>query len=274
MSEVIVSAEALAQELARVRVLDVRWQLNGPPGIDGYRAGHIPGAIYVDLDTELAAPPSPAGGRHPLPDPAALQRAARTWGLRQGESVVVYDDSGSMSAARAWWLLRWAGVEDVRILDGGLAAWTAGGFEVDQTQVHPPLGDVELDGGHLPTLDADGAAAWPQEGLLLDARAGERFRGEVEPVDPRAGHIPGAVSAPTAENLGDDGTFLPTDALTQRFAALGAPAGGRVAVYCGSGVTAAHQAAALTMAGYEPVLYPGSWSQWSSDPDRPVATGG
>ena len=136
-----------------------------------------------------------------------------------------------------------------------------------------PLGDVELSGGHLPTLDADGAAAWPQEGLLLDARAGERFRGEVEPVDPRAGHIPGAVSAPTAENLGDGGTFLPTDALTQRFAALGAPAGGRVAVYCGSGVTAAHQAAALTMAGYEPVLYPGSWSQWSSDPDRPVATG-
>lgn len=276
MPEVIVSATALADELAAdrpPRLLDVRWQLGGPPGVDGYRAGHLPGAVYVDLDTELAAPPTPAGGRHPLPDPAALQRAARTWGLRQGERVVVYDDSGSMSAARAWWLLRWAGVEDVRILDGGLAAWTTAGGDLDQTEVHPTLGDVELTGGQLPTLDADGAAAWPADGLLLDARAAERFRGEVEPVDPRAGHIPGAVSAPTAENVDGTGAFLPADDLTRRFAALGAPGDGRVAVYCGSGVTAAHQAAALTMAGYTPVLYPGSWSQWSSDPERPVATG-
>lgn len=276
MSDVIVSAADLRAELdsgSAPRLLDVRWQLGGPPGVDGYRAGHLPGAIYVDLDTELAAPPSPAGGRHPLPDPAALQKAARTWGLRQGESVVVYDDSGSMSAARAWWLLRWAGVERVRILDGGLTGWVAAGGELDQHQVHPPLGDVELDGGHLPTVDADQAAEWAMDGLLLDARAGERFRGEVEPIDPRAGHIPGAVSAPTAENNDPTGSFLPTDDLTRRFAALGAPAGGQVAVYCGSGVTAAHQAAALTLAGYTPVLYPGSWSQWSSDPDRPVATG-
>ncbi|GIG27046.1 sulfurtransferase [Cellulomonas denverensis] len=276
MPEVIVSAAALAEELASPRpprLLDVRWQLGGPPGIDGYRAGHLPGAVYVDLETELASHATPAEGRHPLPDPEVLQRAARRWGLRQDDQVVVYDDYDSMSAARAWWTLRWAGFDRVRILDGGLAGWVAAGGELDQAEVHPPLGDVVLSSGHLPALDADGAAEWAEQGLLLDARAPERFRGEVEPWDPRAGHIPGAVNAPTGQNLGADGTFLPPDALTARFAALGAPAGGQVAVYCGSGVSAAHQAAALTMAGYTPVLYPGSWSQWSSDPERPVATG-
>ncbi len=255
------------------RLLDVRWQLGGPPGLDAYRAGHLPGAVYVDLDGELAAAPSAAAGRHPLPDPADLQAAARRWGLRAGEPVVVYDDSGAMSAARAWWLLRWAGVADVRILDGGLAAWTAAGGAVETGDVVADPGDVELSGGHLPTVDADGAAAWAAEGVLLDARAAERYRGEVEPVDPRAGHIPGAVSAPTAENLDADGRFLAPDALTARFAALGVPEGGQVAVYCGSGVTAAHQAAAIELAGRTPVLYPGSWSQWSNDPGRPVATG-
>ncbi|MEN1975686.1 sulfurtransferase [Cellulomonas sp. P4] len=275
MPDVIVSAADLARELGGPRpphLLDVRWTLGGPPGIVAFREGHLPGASYVDLDTELAAAPSAAAGRHPLPDVADLQAAARRWGLRAGEPVVVYDDSGAMSAARAWWLLRWAGVADVRILDGGLAAWTAAGGAVETGERDVEPGDVELSAGHLPTLDADGAAQWADEGVLLDARAAERYRGEVEPVDPRAGHIPGAVSAPTSENLGTDGRFLPADDLTARFAALGVPAGD-VAVYCGSGVTAAHQAAALVMAGRTPVLYPGSWSQWSADPERPVATG-
>lgn len=275
MPDVIVSAADLARELdgpRPPRLLDVRWTLGGPPGIEAFRAGHLPGASYVDLDTELAAAPSAAAGRHPLPDVADLQAAARRWGLRASEPVVVYDDSGAMSAARAWWLLRWAGVEDVRILDGGLAAWAAAGGAVETGERDVAPGDVELSAGHLPTLDADGAAQWADEGVLLDARAAERYRGEVEPVDPRAGHIPGAVSAPTSENLGADGRFLPADDLTARFAAIGVPEGD-VAVYCGSGVTAAHQAAALVMAGRTPVLYPGSWSQWSADPGRPVATG-
>jgi len=276
MPDVLVTAADLARALAGPtppRLLDVRWSLGGPPGVDAYRAGHLPGAVYVDLDTELAAPPSAAAGRHPLPDVADLLAAARRWGLRDGEPVVVYDDSGATSAARAWWLLRWAGVADVRILDGGLPAWTASGGAVEPGDVTPPPGDVVLSGGHLPTVDADEAARWAGEGVLLDARAAERFRGEVEPVDPRAGHIPGAVSAPTADNLDAEGRFRPADDLAARFAALGVPEGGEVAVYCGSGVTAAHQAAALVLAGRTPVLYPGSWSQWSNDPGRPVATG-
>lgn len=276
MTDVIVSATDLARELSGPRpprLLDIRWSLAGPPGIEAYREAHLPGAVYVDLDADLAAPPSAAAGRHPLPDVVDLQAAARRWGLRVGEPVVVYDDSGALSAARAWWLLRWAGVESVRILDGGLDAWTTAGGALAAGDVEVEPGDVTLSAGHLPTVDADGAALWADEGVLLDARAAERYRGEVEPVDPRAGHIPGAVSAPTADNLDADGRFRSVDALTARFAALGAAEGGDVAVYCGSGVTAAHQAAALMMAGRTPVLYAGSWSQWSSDPDRPVATG-
>ena len=276
MPDVIVSPADLARALdgpRPPRLLDVRWALGGPPGIDAYRAGHLPGAVFVDLDADLAAAPTAADGRHPLPDVADLQAAARRWGLRAGEPVVVYDDSGAMSASRAWWLLLWAGVADVRILDGGLAAWTAAGGAVETGDVTPEPGDVELSGGHLPTVDADGAARWADEGVLLDARAAERYRGEVEPVDPRAGHIPGSVSAPTTDNLDADGRFRPVDDLTARFAALGAAEGGEVAVYCGSGVTAAHQAAALMLAGRTPVLYAGSWSQWSNDPERPVATG-
>jgi thiosulfate/3-mercaptopyruvate sulfurtransferase len=160
----------------------------------------------------------------------------------------------------------------VRLLDGGLAAWTAAGLPVETGDRAADPGDVVLTGGGMPTIDADDAAAWSQDGVLLDARAGERYRGEVEPIDSRAGHIPGAVSAPTTDNLTADGTFLPADDLTRRFAALGAAAGADVAVYCGSGVTAAHEAVALTIAGHTPVLYPGSWSQWSGDPERPVAT--
>ncbi|PFG40480.1 thiosulfate/3-mercaptopyruvate sulfurtransferase [Georgenia soli] len=280
--QVLVTAEELAQELASARppaVLDVRWSLARPDGRADFRAGHVPGAVFVDLETELAAPPSAAAGRHPLPDPADLQAAARRWGLRRGSRVVVYDDVGGTSAARAWWLLRWAGLEDVRILDGALAAWTRAGGALESGDVVPSAGDVVLPlaagtaGPGMPTTDADGAAAWPGHGLLLDARAPERYRGEVEPVDPRAGHVPGARSAPTTANLGEDGTFLPEGELRRRLAEVGADEGAAVAVYCGSGVTAAHAVAALASIGVDAALYPGSWSQWSADPARPAATG-
>jgi thiosulfate/3-mercaptopyruvate sulfurtransferase len=254
-------------------VLDVRWALGDPDGRAHFLAGHIPGAVYADLDTELAGPPTADGGRHPLPEPAALQEAARAWGLRAGQPVVVYDDNSGLAAGRAWWVLRWAGSPDVRILDGALAAWTGAGFELGSGDDRPDRGDVNLDGGHLPVLTADQAAAVARDGVLLDARAGERHRGETEPVDARAGHIPGARSAPTAGNLAADGSFASAEALRARYAALGAVPGAEVGVYCGSGVTAAHAIAALRIAGIDAALYPGSWSAWSADPQRPVATG-
>lgn len=269
-TDVLITAAELAALAERPVLLDVRYRLGDPDGRKRYADGHIPGAVYVDLDTELAAPPSPQHGRHPLPDLADLQRDARRWGIRQGAAVVVYDDWGGMAAARAWWLLRWAGVADVRLLDGGLGGWVAAGLSLQTESPRPEPGDVVFAAGNLPTLDADEAAALARTGVLLDARAAERYRGEVEPLDPKAGHIPGARSMPTTGNLDGDGYFLPADRLCARFAdANGAPVG----VYCGSGVTAAHEVLALAVTGIEAALYPGSWSQWSNDPDRPIATG-
>jgi thiosulfate/3-mercaptopyruvate sulfurtransferase len=265
--------DALASEDPPL-VLDVRWALGDPYGRDHYAEAHVPGAVYVDLDTELAAPPSQEGGRHPLPDLAQLQAAARGWGLRLGQQVVVYDDLGNTAAARAWWLLRYAGVTDVTLLDGALGAWRAAGLPLESgIPADPEPGDVVLSAGGLPLTDADGAAELARDGLLLDARAGERYRGEVEPVDPRAGHIPGAVSAPTGENLAADGTFLSPELLRKRFEDRGAADASRIGVYCGSGVTAAHQIAALALAGFDATLFAGSWSAWSADPTRPAATG-
>ncbi|WP_371479243.1 sulfurtransferase [Kitasatospora sp. NBC_00315] len=270
----LISVAELETALASTRppvLLDIRFQLGSTSRVGDYEAGHLPGAYFVDLDSELAAPPG-AGGRHPLPDPEVLGAALRRAGVDARRPVVVYDAGPAMSAARAWWLLRWAGHPDVRVLDGGLAAWQEAGLPLGTGLPPAAEGDFKPVPGHLPTLDADGAAAFARTGLLLDARAGERYRGELEPLDPRAGHIPGAVSAPTTENLGSDGRFLPAAALAARFAALGA--GEReVAVYCGSGVTAAHQILALEAAGLPAVLYPGSWSDWCGDPARPAATG-
>lgn len=269
----LVSAADLHAVLGRVRILDVRWRLDRPDGRPDHLAGHVPGAVYVELDAELSDHTRPATeGRHPLPTTAALQASARRWGLRSGDVVVAYDDLGGQSAARAWWLLRDAGV-DVRLLDGGLAAWRAEGFELETGEVTPRLGDIVLRRGLMPVLDLDGAAGFPDVGTLLDARAAERYRGEVEPVDPRAGHIPGAVSAPTAGNLDADGRFLAPEELRARFRELGVDAGAPVAAYCGSGVTAAHEVLALELAGFRAALVPGSWSAWSQHPDRPVATG-
>jgi len=272
---ILVTAEELAAALEGDNppvVLDVRWKLGGPPGHGEYLTGHIPGAVYVDLDDELASHGEPTDGRHPLPSAEALTDAARRWGIDSGDTVVAYDGEGNMAAARAWWLLRWAGLADVRLLDGALPAWIAAGKDLATDDVAPTRGTVELTTGSLPTLDLDTVATFPESGVLLDARAPERFRGEVEPIDPKAGHIPGATSAPTGSNLAADGRFLPAEELRDRFASLGVDASAPVAVYCGSGVTAAHEAAALTIAGFEPAVFPGSWSQWSNH-DLPVATG-
>jgi thiosulfate/3-mercaptopyruvate sulfurtransferase len=254
-------------------ILDVRWALGDPNGNEHYSGGHIPGAVYVDLETELAAPASAEAGRHPLPELPDLQDAARRWGVRDGQTVVVYDDNGGLGAARAWWLLRWAGIKKVRILNGALSAWEAAGLPLETGEVTPAAGDVTQTPDHLPVLSADEAAAFPESGTLLDARAGERYRGEQEPIDPRAGHIPGAVNVPTVGNLGADGRFLTAAELRQRFRELGVNAAEPVGAYCGSGVTAAHLIAALNVAGIEASLFPGSWSAWSSDPERPVAIG-
>ncbi|MDE8587944.1 sulfurtransferase [Arthrobacter sp. NQ4] len=257
----------------RTVLLDVRWVLGDPHGQDHYLAEHLPGAVFVDLATELADPAVPDRGRHPLPSRDRFQESARRWGLRNGDVVVAYDDSGNMAAARLWWMLRDAGVREVYLLDGGLGAWRAAGLPREAGPVHPVPGDVELGTGQMPVADAGAAATWPQSGLLLDARAGERYRGEIEPVDPRAGHIPGAVSAPTAANLDQAGRFLAPAELRRRFESLGVQDGRPVAVYCGSGVTAAHEVAALELAGFSAALYPGSFSEWSNRPDLPVATG-
>jgi thiosulfate/3-mercaptopyruvate sulfurtransferase len=255
-------------------LLDVRWALGDPHGRAHHRAGHVPGAVFVDLDAELSAPPSPAAGRHPLPSLQRLQSSARRWGISAGARVVAYDAGPGAAAARAWWLLRWAGLDQVTVLDGGLAAWTAAGGELETGDVVPAPGDVVLTGGGMPVLDIEQAAALPGSGgVLLDARAGERYRGEVEPVDPRAGHVPGAVSAPATDTLDADGTFRTAAVLTEQFDRLGVRPGTAVGVYCGSGVFAAHEVAALAVAGIDAALWPGSWSQWSNDPDRPVVTG-
>ncbi|MBC9730040.1 sulfurtransferase [Streptomyces sp. TRM68367] len=273
----IISATELASDLAGQRplvLLDVRWQLT-PPGaapFDGraaYEAGHIPGAVYVDLDRGLAGAPG-AAGRHPLPDLAEFGAAMRRAGVLAGTPVVVYDGGQCWAAARAWWLLRWTGHPDVRVLDGGLTSWT-GPLSTDVPA--PAEGDFEPAPGAGGLLDADGAAALARSGVLLDARAGERYRGEVEPIDRVGGHIPGAVSAPTTENVTADGRFLPADQLHARFKALGATEDTAVGVYCGSGVSAAHEVLALAVAGIPAALYVGSWSEWSSDPQRPVAVG-
>ena len=264
-------ADAVAQGY-RPALLDVRWRLGGPPGIDSYRAGHLPGAVFLDLDRQLAGPPG-EGGRHPLPATADAEAALRGAGVRHGADVIVYDEADATIAARLWWMLRYYGHERVRVLDGGFRAWAAAGLPVSRQDEEVPAGDFTAKPGQLPVLDAAGAAELARTGLLLDARAPARSRGETEPVDPVAGHIPGALSAPTAANVTSDGFFRPAPDLRSRFESLGVNAAGPVGVYCGSGVTAAHEVLALALAGVPAALYVGSWSGWVADPARPVATG-
>ncbi|GAB3188514.1 sulfurtransferase [Nesterenkonia suensis] len=268
-------------------VLDVRWRLDRPDGRADHRAGHIPTAVYVDLDHELSEHGEhPDQGRHPLPRRSTLHQAARRWGLHPGSTVVVHDDLDNLAAARAWWLLRRAGVEDVRVLDGALRAWRKAGLPLEVGEVLPPPGTITLrDPRHDPSgltataavdleavrrLSADLQAGRPAEATLLDARAPERFTGEQEPIDPRAGHIPGAVNLPTAGNVDDDGRFLAPEELRERLRAAGALEGRPVVSYCGSGVNAAHATLAAHLAGFTAALYPGSFSQWSQHPELAV----
>ncbi len=272
MTYPLIDAAQLRDRLrdGRLAVLDVRWSLTGPSGVEEFHRGHIPGAAFVDLETALAAPPG-KGGRHPLPDPRVFETAMRAAGVRGDRPVVVYDDSSGTSAARAWWLLRFHGHPDVQVLDGGWAAWQAAGGATETGAVTPDPGDFRCrSGGGMPVVSADEVL---DQDALVDARAPERFRGEVEPVDPVAGHIPGAVNVPAAQNLAEDGRLLHAEQLRKVYEAAGVRPGLRVAAYCGSGVTAAHGVLAMEVAGLPAALYPGSWSEWVADPSRPVATG-
>ncbi len=242
------------------------------PDREAYLEGHIPGAVFVDLDRQLADPPSERG-RHPLPDTERFGTDMRALGVSGGRPVVVYDGATSMAAARAWWLLRYFGHPAVAVLDGGLAAWVAGGHPVTTDVPAPAAGDFSPRPGAMPSVTPDAAAATAARGVLLDARARERFLGEREPIDPVAGHIPGARSRPTTENVDAAGRFLPPSALRSEFEGLGVTGEVSVATYCGSGITAAHEVLALELAGYRAALYPGSWSEWIRNPARPIATG-
>ena len=272
MTGPLVSSAELASLLGSVTVLDIRYRMGGPPGAEEFAAGHVPGAAYVDLDAELAAPAG-AGGRHPLPAPVDFERAMRRVGVTGSRPVVVYDDWTGHAAGRAWWLLRYHGHADVRVLDGGWAAWVGAGGPVERgvATSSSDEGDFRAVPGGMPMVEADGLLDVP---VLVDARAGERYRGESEPVDPVAGHVPGAVNVPTATNLRADGTFRSAEELREVYAAVGATAEagarGEVAAYCGSGVTAVHDIIAMELAGVRAALYPGSWSGWITDPDRPV----
>ncbi|OSM43369.1 sulfurtransferase [Nesterenkonia sp. PF2B19] len=271
-------------------VLDVRWRLDQPDGSADHRAGHIPGAVYVDLDHELSDHGRPAvAGRHPLPRHETLQQAARRWGLLPGRTVVVHDDLRNLAAARAWWLLRRAGVRDVRVLDGALEAWRRAGLPLEEGDVRPEPSTIRLQDPQRDVTDTAAAAAvdlesvrdlssrlsqgLPADAVLLDVRAPERFRGEHEPIDPRAGHIPGARNLPTAGNVDAAGRFLTPQALRERLLAAGADDHRPVVSYCGSGVNAAHATLAAHLAGFDAVLYPGSFSQWSQHAELEVAVG-
>ena len=269
----VVSGAWLHANLERVVVADVRWYLDGRSGRAAYEAGHIPGAVFMDLDRDLSAAPSAAGGRHPLPTPEGFASALGAAGIGDGCGVVAYDDVSGMVAGRLWWMLRSLG-EPVAVLDGGLAAWP-GALSTEYPEVSPARFTPR---------------PWPQESfvsiselddvrrdpgtVVLDARSPERYRGEPNAIDPRLGHIPGAVSAPCAANLAPDGTLRSPDELRQSYAAVGADGDAEVVAYCGSGVSANLDLLALELAGLGGGrLFVGSWSAWGADEDRPVATG-
>ncbi len=251
-------------------VLDVR---SGQGGRARFLAGHLPTAVCVDLQADLSGPGTRSDGRTPLPAAASLQESMRAWGISAGRQVVVYDEARGMVAARAWWILRWAGHAAVRLLDGGLPAWGDAGGELTTAVDVPRRGDVCVRTGSLPAWTASDVVALPATGVLVDAREPARYSGASEPLDPVAGHIPGAINLPASENLDDSGRFLPPDRLRARFQASGLEGCDPIVVYCGSGVTAAHELVALQAAGLEGVMYPASWSGWISDPANPVTVG-
>ncbi|MEV5003100.1 sulfurtransferase [Nocardioides sp. LML1-1-1.1] len=271
MTSPLIAVAELAQRLADVTVLDVRYRMGGPGGLEEFAAGHVPGASYVDLGTALAAAPGPRG-RHPLPEVGDFVAAMRAAGVSDARPVVVYDDWSGHAAARCWWLLRHHGHRDVRVLDGAWPAWRTAGLPVEEgAGTRPDPGDFTATAE--PATPVVGVDAVSGVEVLVDARAAERYRGEVEPIDPVAGHVPGARNVPTSLNLDAEGRFRGAEELAAVYAAVGAVPGADVAVYCGSGVTAAHDLLALELAGVRAALYPGSWSEWVADPARPVETG-
>jgi thiosulfate/3-mercaptopyruvate sulfurtransferase len=269
-ARILVSPESLAAETG-VAILSIR----NPRQDADATMPRIPGAVDVDLPAELASPGGGTRGSRPLPDIAELQRHARAWGIRQGQKVVVYDHDRGLVAGRAWWVLRWAGIADVRLLDGGFPGWVAAGLPVVHRRADPAPGDVLLSPGHLAELDADAAAALARQGVLLDSRVRPNYiGGEVPPGTPKRGHIAGALSAPVADNFREDGFFTDAATLRHLYAALGADGSRPVGVYCGAGISAALCVAALASIGIEASMYPGSWSAWSADPERPAMVGG
>lgn len=285
MDQPLVSAEWLAAHLGDVVVADVRWYLDGRSGHDAYLQGHIPGAVFVDLDRDLSAPPEQSRGRHPLPEPEEFARAMGARGIGDADPVVAYDDNGGSIAARLWWMLDAAG-RQAAVLNGGLQAWLGKGGAAAAGAPGRPLeaGEARRPAATftpqpwpaklLASADDIDRLRGDQEALVIDARAPERYSGALESIDPRAGHIPGAWNAPWAGNLNPgNGRFRDPGALRGRFAALGPGQPSEIAVYCGSGVTACHDVLALRLAGIQARLYVGSWSQWSADKERPLATG-
>jgi thiosulfate/3-mercaptopyruvate sulfurtransferase len=275
----LVSATALAAlpQDGSVVVVDCRFNLLEPgAGRVAFRAGHIPGARYAHLDEDLAGPAGPATGRHPLPTPAGFAAACGRLGIAPGTWVIAYDDAGGALAARLWWLLRWAGHPDVSLLDGGFAAWRGAGLPVESGDVAPGAATMPARGGCEPTIEAGPLAAAVATGarVLVDVRAADRYAGRQEPIDPVAGHVPGAINLPFAQALDGEQRFRPAAELQALYAPLVAglePAD--VVFMCGSGVTACHGIFAMTLAGLPgATLYPGSWSEWIRDPARPVAT--
>ncbi len=252
-----------------VHLLDVRWRLGEDDGHERYQQGHLPGAVYVDLDTALAGQGPASAGRHPLPTEENFSQSMKLWGLNAAEPVVVYDDSCGLSAARAWWMLRYASHQPVYILDGGFAAWQQSGEVVQAGEVIPQPGTATAAYGGMPAVAMEDV---PKQPLLIDARAAERYRGESEPIDPRAGHIPGAMNLP-ATTLLEDGRLAGTERILELLAEAGHHNGADSTAYCGSGVTAAMLIAAAAHAGQNLRLYPGSFSQWSQHEELPVETG-
>lgn len=252
-----------------VHLLDVRWRLGSDDGHERYQQGHLPGAVYVDLDTTLAGHGPASAGRHPLPTEENFSQAMKLWGLNAAEPVVVYDDSAGLSAARAWWMLRYASHQPVYILDGGFHAWQQAGHVVQAGEVIPQPGSARAAYGALPAVAMEDVLEQP---LLIDARAAERYRGETEPIDPRAGHIPGATNLPATDLL-QDGRLVTDERILELLAQAGHRNGSNTTAYCGSGVTAAMLVAAAAHVGEQLRLYPGSFSQWSQHEELPIETG-
>ena len=278
MYSTLISAADLAGHLNHPKwvVLDARFYLNDTgKGRREYEEGHLPGARYVHLDEDLSGPILPGKtGRHPLPDPAKMARAFGRLGISSSVQVVVYDQGGGGIASRAWWLLRWLGHEKAAVLDGGWAHWMNNGLPVttDIPNVQAKRFQSDLQSGWTVTANEAGVMARSEGQMLVDSREAVRYRGEQEPIDPVAGHIPGAINMPFGENL-ENGRFLPADVLRRRFEAAGGDTPPEsIAFYCGSGVTACHNMLAYAHAGLGmPLLYPGSWSEWITDANRPVA---